>query len=156
MGSLRPLRGILFAYELVRLLVLIGVFAYRGPVGESFPWLAWLVPNALFPLMALFFCVDGAAYGAYAPLYTAGKVMSVVTALGWYVFSALLYPARGDAVFFTLGENILPFLGGALFVTAGDLFSIAGGLLLTRRLKPWPPRGPGVAEPAEQSAEGGN
>jgi hypothetical protein len=149
----RPLRGILFVYELVRLLVLIGIFLYHGPAGELFPWLAYLVPNALFPLMVLFFRIDGAAYGVYAPLYTAGKVVSVVTVLGWWVFSALPRPAQDGAVFFMDGERALASLGGALFVTAGDLFSVAGGLLLTKRLKPRRPGTEPAGHPADKGAD---
>ena len=145
MGISRPLRpsgtrqnlaGVLLVYELVRLLTLIGVFVYLEPAGRPFPWLAALAPNALFPLMALFFRIDGSFLGAaYAPLYMAGKVVSVVTALNWFVFfSGLLRPAEDSALFFMNGEHALAFLGGALFITAGDLFSIAGGLLFSRKL----------------------
>jgi hypothetical protein len=154
MGSLRPLRGILFVYELVRFLALAGAFLYLDPGGGPFPWVAALAPNALFPLMALFFRIDASFRGAaYAPLYTAGKAAAVAAALGWLVFfPGLVRPAEDGAFFFMNGEYALEFLGGALFITVGDLFSIAGGLLLTRR----PGTGPGTGpEPAARAGPAG-
>ncbi|MDR2159182.1 MAG: hypothetical protein LBP23_03835 [Treponema sp.] len=147
MNDMRPLRGILFVYELVRLLALMGIFTYYDPGGAPFPWLVYAVPNVLFPLTVLFLWIDGAAYGAYAPLYTAGKVVAAVTALGWFFFrwnaDAALLVGRGD----------LPVIAGsALFMTAGDLFSAAAGLLLVKRLK----TGRREPEPrAEGPADGG-
>jgi hypothetical protein len=141
------LRGILFFYELVRLLALIGIFLYHGPAGEVFPWLAYLVPNALFFLMALFCGSDCASCGSCVPLYTAGKVMAAVTAAGWFVswgrnVDAALLLGRGD---------VPVLLGSALCITAGDVFSIAGGLLLAKKLK-----ARRAEPPAEGADSGGN
>ncbi|GHU86839.1 hypothetical protein FACS189476_00960 [Spirochaetia bacterium] len=133
MGMYRPLRGILFLYECVRLAALVWAVGLTTPAGEgaAFPVLVYGVANALFLLMALFVRLDPIRYGVYVPLYTAGKVIAAVAALGWCVFS------RGqivNAVF--MGDySMLTTLGLLLCIALGDILSACGGAVLNRRLQ---------------------
>jgi hypothetical protein len=129
----RPLRAALFLYECVRLLVLVGVFSLLGP-GEGagpFPWLVYTVPNALFPLMALFVWRRFSRSGAYIPLYISGKCIVLAVAFGFCVFSRQdIYTAL-----YLRSPGIFMILGSLLFLLFGDLLSAAGGLALVKKLQ---------------------
>jgi hypothetical protein len=129
----RPLRGILFGYELVRLVALVGVIGLAPPAGEgvAFPTLVYGTANALFVLMALFVWLDPLRYEAYVPLYTAGKVISVVSVLGWCIFSL----ERIFNAVFMHDSGILIVLGSLLCIALGDILSVCGGAALLRKLK---------------------
>jgi len=45
------------------------------------------VQGALFPIMALFLCVNAVRYREYIPLFIAGKVIGVFAILSWLLFS---------------------------------------------------------------------
>ncbi|MDR2258492.1 MAG: hypothetical protein LBE14_05015 [Treponema sp.] len=129
----RPLRAALFLYECVRLAALIGVFGFLRP-GDgagAFPWLVYTVPNALFPLMALFVWRRFSRYAAYVPLYVSGKCIALAAIFGFCLFSRQdLYTAvylRNPGVFIILGS--------LLFLLFGDLLSAAGGLALVKKLQ---------------------
>ena len=101
------MRVILFLYDSLRLLLLIGlvvIFMTPGETfGESFaeftgsfaansrekafPFLVYAAPNALFPLMYLFLWLYLSSYGSYIFLYIAGKSIAIAAALGWLIFS---------------------------------------------------------------------
>jgi hypothetical protein len=141
----RPLRAALFLYECVRLLVLAGVFSVLRP-GDgagAFPWLVYAAPNALFPLMTLFLWRRFSRYGAYLPLYTAGKCVALAAVFGFCIFS------RQDVytAVYLQDPGILMTLGSLLFLLFGDLFSAAGGLALAKKLQGM--EKPGETAPAE-------
>jgi hypothetical protein len=150
MAEYKPLRTVLFIYELLRLVTLLGVVGGLAPAGGSvffpLPWLFYAVPNALFPLMTLFVRLDGFSYRPYVPLYTAGKVIAAAVLLGWAVFSFQeILPALAmnpGGAFFVLGSLV--------FMLAGDLFSIAGGAVLCRKEAPQ-----AEAQTAERLSENG-
>lgn len=119
-------------YECIRLLVLIWVFNVFLPGDEAgiFPWLVYAVPNALFPLIALFLWRQVSRYGVYVPLYISGKCITLASIAGYWFFS-------WRNVFTALqlrNPGVSAALGSLLFLLAGDLFSIAGGLALFRKL----------------------
>jgi hypothetical protein len=130
MNVYRPLRAVVFVYEVCRLLVLLGVFAAFSPVDETmFPSLLYVVPNALFPLMTCFLWLDLERYTAYLPLYMAGKVIGVVAIAGWYIVS---FPYIIETVQQT-GSGIVVV---ALFVLAvADTLSILGGCMIQNKIK---------------------
>jgi hypothetical protein len=132
MGTYRPLRGILLVYELIRLAALISAIGRTAPAGEGvvFPALVYGGANALFLLMALFVWLDPLRYEVYVPLYTAGKVISVVSALGWCFFSL----ERFFNAAFTHDSGIFITLGLLLCITLGDILSACGGAALSRKL----------------------
>jgi hypothetical protein len=130
MGMYRPLRGILLGYELVRLAGLVWAAGQVAPGGEAvFPALVYGAANALFLLMALFVRLDPVRYGAYVPLYTAGKVISVVSALGVFfvdldrIFNPIFIDDSGILVILLL-----------LCIALGDILSVCGALALSRKL----------------------
>jgi hypothetical protein len=134
-----PLRMLLFVYEFFRLMVLLAVFAVLGPLYEIsgggefsnplFPYVMYVVPNALFPLMTYFVWIRLFLYQSYIPLYIAGKTIALVAVIGWGVFSfnriiaALSIGARGIGI-----------LGLILLLTVADTLSVLGGLLLQTKI----------------------
>ena len=103
------------------------VLSVLRPVDLSFPWVVYLVPNALFPLMLLFLWLDFSKYSVYEPLYKSGKCICVIAVIGWYVFSS---------------RSMLPFEGGSFVLTrimailvCSDLFTVMASVLITIRNK---------------------
>lgn len=106
MTSRRPLRIALFCIEIPRTVAVAAVFsalaatASRGPGGLlGTPPAAFAAPQALFPIAALFMALDSARYGAYAPLYAAGKAVSAAATGAWLLAAApdaLTAAAIGD------------------------------------------------------------
>jgi hypothetical protein len=89
------------------------------PAGNaSFPWLAVIAPGTMFLLITLFLRLNMARYRAYAPLYMAGKGLSVITTIFWLFFaksyiirdlflgSAALYTVPGIILFLLLGDIV--------------------------------------------------
>jgi hypothetical protein len=129
----RPLRAALFIYECVRLVVLLGVFSLLRPGGgvDFFPWLVYAAPNALFPLMTLFLWQSVSRWGAYAPLYAAGKCVALVSIVFFWFFSRQnIYTAL-----YLSNPGAFWALGGVLFLLAGDMLSAAGGLALAGKVR---------------------
>jgi hypothetical protein len=146
----RPLRGALLIYECIRLLVLAWVFVFFRPGDGAglFPWLVYAVPNALFPLMALFVWRHFSRYAVYVPLYISGKCIALASLAGFWLFSRQhVYTALA-----LKNPGVFTALGSLLFLLAGDLFAAAGGLALARKI-PAPEGAAGV--PAEAAGEGG-
>jgi hypothetical protein len=88
MGVNRPLVGVLFFYEVFRLLFLV-VFLLAARQ-ESFAGGAlsvYLSSNALFPLMALFVWLKPDEYESFLILYISGKVITFVSFFVWLFFS---------------------------------------------------------------------
>ncbi|MDR1373367.1 MAG: hypothetical protein LBJ24_00165 [Treponema sp.] len=136
MSVYRPLRAALFFYEILRLLALAGLFMVFSPLegaakGGVFPYLVYITPNALFPLMTLFMWLRPWDYRNYLPLYMAGKVIAATAFYGWGFF-----------VLRTLGpENLmtanlmetLVFFGGSFVLNLFDIFSVFGSWILVRK-----------------------
>jgi hypothetical protein len=129
----RPLRAALFIYEGVRLVVLVWMFSLLRPGGgvDFFPWLVYAAPNALFPLMTLFLWQSVSRWGAYAPLYASGKCVALVSIVAFCFFSRQnMY----TALYLKNPEAFLAF-GSILFLLAGDMLSVAGGLALAGKVR---------------------
>jgi hypothetical protein len=136
MDVYRPLRAVLFFYELARLVLVVGAAAgFMAAEGNEpdkfFPYLVYAVPNALFPLMALFLWFRLEAYQPYLPLYMAGKTIVVVSAVVWLVFSFRVIPE----LLYSGGIQTLMSLGTVCLLVFTDLFSILGTWFLRSRLK---------------------
>jgi hypothetical protein len=134
MGEYRPLRGGIFVYDVLRLIVMLEtaiLFALPagGPEEAAFPLLAYMAPNALFPMMALLFWLRPEEYRPYIFLYIAGKIVGIMANLGWLVFSlentGLDPMIRGDF-------RSRLFLGSGLVLIFLDGLSVLGGFLLNR------------------------
>ncbi|MDR2747640.1 MAG: hypothetical protein LBB77_09375 [Treponema sp.] len=121
----QPLLWGLLIYEVLRLTVLIRIMAGGTGDGE-FPSLIFGVPNALFPLMALFMLMDFNRYMAYAPLYTAGKVLSILVLAG----SGFFWRDKIIQTVLLEGPDLLYAAGGLLIIVLGDIFSVSGAVFL--------------------------
>jgi hypothetical protein len=107
-------------YEFLRLSFLVKAFLLLEPAGRvSFPWLALITPGAMFLLIALFWRINISHYGIYAPLYMAGKGLSIITTLFW-LFFAKSYMIR-ELFFDNTASVIIP--GIVLFMLLGDILS---------------------------------
>jgi hypothetical protein len=137
MDVYRPLRALLFAYELIRLVIMIGLMAFfMPPPGEGggilFPYQALAAPNALFPLITFFLCLRPDFYRPYIFLFAAGKVVLIAAAAGWLYFSF-------SSIMSFPNDDQFIILGCLLFLTAADVLSILGGLALNRGVLRLPP-----------------
>ena len=130
MDVYQPLRAGLFIYELLRLLLLL-VFSLflplEGQSGAFFPYLAYLSSNALFPLMALFLWLRPQEYRNYLTLYTAGKIIGVVSFYAWEFFSAREFPGMEN-----MARSVV-LLGGSVFISLADLLSVWGAWMLKNK-----------------------
>jgi hypothetical protein len=141
----RPLRRVLFIYELFRLVLLIGIFAILVPWketggGGAFPYVAYMTANGLYPLMALFIWRDLKHYRKYLPLYGAGKVLGVFCFYVWGFFmlkSILGASGEGVSSFRAPVRQSLGLLrlGGSFLISLGDLLSILGCWILYSKLR---------------------
>lgn len=127
----RPLRAVLFFYEIVRLLVVLGLIVLVMGSGENsgrppFPYLLFAAPNALFPLMSLFVWLRFSDYRAYIGLYVAGKGIVLAAALGWLLFS----PRESSPLSFITGWERLSIVIGLGLLLLADAGSIGGTVLL--------------------------
>ena len=87
MTGRRPLRFILFAFEIPRIaLVYVAVSGFPGSSGSSYA-AAFATPQSLFLMMALFAWFDSDRYDAYRPLFAVGKLISAVTLGVWSIGS---------------------------------------------------------------------
>jgi hypothetical protein len=139
MDVYRPLRAALFFYELLRLLTLAAFFTFFSPLegavkGGIFPYLVYVTPNALFPLMTLFIWLKPGDYRNYLPLYTAGKVIAAAAFYGWGFFS--LRPSGLEylrtASLANLAELLVLF-GGGFLLNLFDILSVFGSWALARK-----------------------
>jgi hypothetical protein len=127
MNTPRPLQWVLLIYEAFRLVILTRIMT-SGLAGDEFPSLVFGAAQALFPLMALFMLVDIGRYGAYASLYSAGKILGVIVLLSCGIFwKDRLIQAIGMT-----GEPLLYAVGSLLGIALGDLISAGGGIVLAR------------------------
>jgi hypothetical protein len=119
MDTSRPYRGVLCAYELIRLVFLTGAFLQLQIGGTApLPLLSLVTPGALFFLIALFLLLDEPRFRVYGPLYLVGKGLGVMTALLWIFFTDN-YIIRELIV----GTDRVFASGIVLLLVPGDMFS---------------------------------
>ena len=141
MGSYRPLRLVFFIYDFARLVVMTGLlvgFVQAESSHTLFPYVFYAVRNGLFPLMSFFLWVNLGAYKPFIALYMAGKILAVVSAFAWLIFSL---PGI-SASFLEAGRSIFIMAGTALLLSLGDALSILGGAMALKNAAP--PREPGL------------
>ena len=96
----------------------MAVYAIFEPSDSTgFPRLVFVLPAAVFPLMALFIWIDISRYNAYLPLFTAGKCISLFSLLIWCVLRL------------TTAEGLYQ-AGAELILLFGDIFAMTGILLI--------------------------
>ncbi|MDR0323883.1 MAG: hypothetical protein LBI12_05495 [Treponema sp.] len=121
MKKISILKPGLFIYECIRI-ILIFALMFRLPLQNFIPVLAFAAPNALFPLMSLFICLNISRYKTFIPLFIAGKCIGIFSLLGWSII------AKIPAIMIITG---VPF--GRLFpdfFLCGDLFALAAILFI--------------------------
>jgi hypothetical protein len=130
----RPLSLVLFIYDFFRLFFMLELLITVIPLGDApeaswFPYLVYAAPNALFPLMGLFLLSRPGEYKSYISLYTAGKIIVIVSILGWTIFSfqSILNSAFPAREFMTL----LAFLFGLIVL---DTASLLANSMLSHKL----------------------
>jgi hypothetical protein len=135
MDAYRPLRAVFFFYEAFRLLALAALWAVFSPMegavkGGVFPYLVYVTPNALFPLMTLFMWLRPGEYRNYLPLYMAGKVIAAAAFYGWGFFTLR---TLGVEYLMTADREALVLFRGSLTLNLCDIFSVFGGWVLSRK-----------------------
>ncbi|MDR2068389.1 MAG: hypothetical protein LBP71_00795 [Spirochaetaceae bacterium] len=138
----RPLRLGLLLYDFLRLLFMLELLITVIPLGKTpeaswFPYLAYAVPNALFPLMAFFLLIRPGEYRGYVSLYLAGKIIVIVTVIGWILLSLRHIFTSGIPV-----PEFIRILGLVFCFIVLDTASVVGGSLLKNRLYQKPPPEP--------------
>ena len=133
MDVFRPLRAVLFLYEVFRLLLLV-VFLFIAPLegfesGAFFPYMVYLSANALFPLMTLFMWLRLEEYRNYIALYMAGKVIGVFAFYAWEFFSSREFPGAENMA------KSLVLLGGSVFISLADILSVWGAWMLKNKCR---------------------
>jgi hypothetical protein len=119
---------------------MIGVFAVLRPLQEMspegiFPYVVYMVPNALFPLMTYFLWIRLSLYRSYIALYTAGKTIGVVSIIGWCMFTfRTLITADSMTVSMIMEQPNSVIAGFILILSALDALTIFGGLMLNNKL----------------------
>jgi hypothetical protein len=159
MDVYRPLRAVLFFYELLRLLVLAILFAVFSPLegavkGGVFPYLVYMTPNALFPLMTLFLWLKLEDHRNYLPLYMAGKVIAVAVFYVWGIFSLRTAIGLENLGLPNLMEGIVLF-GGSFALNLGDILSVFGAWMLIRKISKVEEPAGLLAGGSDQGSDGG-
>jgi hypothetical protein len=135
MEPYRPLRLILFIYDFIRLIVMMSLLlAFLPPAssgdggfaGDVFPHIFYAVPNGLFTLMSFFLWLRLDAYKPYIALYMAGKILAVVAAFSWLIFSLprILNSQETGTI-----------VGTVLLLSLGDALTVLGGAVLKKRIR---------------------
>ena len=99
----------------------------EGEYGSFFPYMVFLSPNALFPLMSLFIWLNPSDYGKFLNLYMAGKIINVVLFFTWEFLNSR---------YFSIDTNIirsLVLLGGSALICFLDSFSIWGAWIINKK-----------------------
>jgi hypothetical protein len=138
MNTYRPLRAVLFFYELLRLFLLAIFFAVFSPFegavkGRVFPYLAFVTPNALFPLITLFMWLKLEDYRNYLSLYSAGKVIGVAAFYAWGIFSLRAGPGP-ESLGISSQLEVIVLLGGSFFLNLGDILAVLGSRVLAKKI----------------------
>ena len=83
MRIIRLLKPVLLIQEILRIVVIVILLLMRSDDTSTFTMLILAAQGALFPLMALFLCLNTERYREYLPLYIAGKSIGIVLLLYW-------------------------------------------------------------------------
>jgi len=131
----KPLRIVLFSYDLLRLLFLavsFTLFPFIQSTIEAgvFPYLVYLSANALFPMISFFIFIKPVEYRNYLPLYVAGKTISVILFFVWAVISLPFNPDSLQSGYFIW---IFVFLNGIFFICFADVISIFGIWMINKK-----------------------
>ena len=77
------LKPALLIFEVTRIIIIAGLLIIQADDALFFTLLIFAVQGALFPIMALFLCLNTARYIEYIPLYIAGKSIGILAIICW-------------------------------------------------------------------------
>ena len=115
----------LLIFECVRVLFIVLILVLQGNDPGLLTRIVLAAPSALFPLMALFICLDFDRYKEYLPLYMAGKSIGIFLQVGWSIISRQVTMIGGQSIPDILAQLIL----------SGDLFAIAAVLIIIKSIQ---------------------
>ena len=130
----RPLRAGLFIYECFRIFILV-LFLLLASVETSIDgnysgtYSVYMSSNALFPLMALFLWLKPEEYINYSLLYTAGKIIALISFYVWEIFSFREFAINGDLT------KSLVLLGGGALLSLADMLSVWGAWVINKKYR---------------------
>lgn len=133
----KPLRIVLFSYDLLRLLFLAVSFSFfqivQQGIGQIFPYLVYLSSNTLFPMITLFVCIRPQQYRNFLPLYITGKIIAVILFTAWAAFSL---SQEFESVHINQGNylEIMILLGGVFFIGLADVLSVFGIWMMNKKI----------------------
>jgi hypothetical protein len=128
MKRFRFLQLVLFLYDLVRLIVIVGIIAQLGKVSllnGSFPYLVYSSSQALFPIMTWFIYTDAEKYLAYFPLNIAGKGVNILLSAIWVFHAA-------SEISSSMSFELFLCLGLTLIIVFTDIMSILGMIFIKK------------------------
>jgi len=126
----RPLGAGLFAYECLRLLMLVFFLLFTSLESAiSSSYTVYMSSNALFPLMALFFWLRPDEYSNYSTLYIAGKLVFLASFYTWEIFTLRDFVRDEN---FT--KNIV-LLGGGALISLADMLSVWGAWVINKKYR---------------------
>ena len=83
MKVIRLLKPVLLIQEIFRIIIIVLLLLLRSEESSTFIMVFFAAQGVLFPLMAVFLCLNTARYKEYLPLYIAGKTIGVFLILCW-------------------------------------------------------------------------
>jgi hypothetical protein len=124
----------LFIYEVFKILIFAILLIMEANNPSIFLLAFFAAQGAIFPIMALFLCLDAVRYKEYLPLFIAGKGIGIFILLGWSLFSQQ-------------GTMIAGFFNGMTFLSF-DLFALAAILFIKKETSDLTeaPNEPGIME----------
>ncbi|MCL2440680.1 MAG: hypothetical protein FWD14_02980 [Treponema sp.] len=114
----------LFIYECFRILILAIILIIQGSEPGLSIRMIFAASAALFPLMALFICIDINRYKTYLPLFAAGKCICIFMELGWSIISRQV----------TMIGSIDSAAILAQLILSGDLFALAAVFMIIKNV----------------------
>ncbi|MCL2273262.1 MAG: hypothetical protein FWC19_10720 [Treponema sp.] len=81
------LKPALLIYELFRVLILALILILQSNNNANFLMMLFATQGILYPLMAVFLCLNSIRFKEYLPLFIAGKSIGIFTLLCWSLLS---------------------------------------------------------------------
>ena len=77
----------LLIIEIIKMVIIAAILVLEARNKSILQLVLFAAQGALFPIMALFLCLNTVRYREYIPLYIAGKCIGIILLLGWSLFS---------------------------------------------------------------------
>ena len=87
MRIVRIIKPALFIFEVLKIIIFAIVLIIENQNSSIFIMAFFAVQGTLFPIMALFLCLDAVRYREYIPLFMTGKGIGIFILSIWSLFS---------------------------------------------------------------------